>query len=53
MSLDGIMQPFVLVIEWMRTRAFVLGGFSFTFFDWFIWGLFASILIAFINKVLR
>lgn len=53
MSLDGIMEPFVIVLDWMRTRTFVLGGSRLHFFDWFIWSLFAGILIAFINKVLH
>jgi len=50
MTLDNIMQPFVLIIEWLRNTTFYLGEYPFTFWDFFIWQLLAGIVISFITK---
>lgn len=51
MTINEIMNPFVQVIDWLRNRSFMLGEFSFTFFDLFTWQLLAMVLIGFIIKI--
>ena len=51
MTLAEIMQPFVLVIDWLRTFPLHLGEFTFTFMDFFVWTTMASIVIGFIIKI--
>ena len=50
MTLEQIMQPFAVFFEWMRNRTFYLGQYPFTLWDWFLWGLLASIVITAIVK---
>ena len=50
MTLNNIMQPFVVIIDWMRNTTFYLGEFPFTFWDLFLWELIAGIVIGFIVK---
>ena len=52
MTLNEIMQPFVIVINWLRTETFYLGEFPFTFMDLIMWQIFAGIVIGFIVKII-
>lgn len=53
MTLAEIMQPFAIIFNWMRTYVIHLGEFSFSFMDLFVWGLFASIIMSFISKLIH
>lgn len=50
MTVVEIMQPFALVIDWLRTYQIHFGEFTFTFMDMFIWTTMASIVVGFIAK---
>ena len=51
MTLERIMAPWTVFFDWMRTRTFYLGEYPFTFWDFFLWSLIASIVISFIVKI--
>lgn len=51
MTLDVIMRPVTVVFDWMKNTTFYLGEFPFTFWELFVWGLLASVIIGFINKL--
>lgn len=51
MTLNEIMQPFVTIIDWMRTRTFYLGEYPFTFWDIFVWSMFAGIVAGFLGRL--
>ena len=51
MTLSQIMQPFVVFIDWMRTRTFYLGEYPFTLWDWVVWSMLATIVITAIIKL--
>ena len=51
MTLSEIMSPLTVFFEWMRNRTFYLGEYPFTFWDFFLWTLLASIVIGFIVKL--
>ena len=51
MTLVEIMQPFVIVIDWLRTYQLHLGEFTLTFMDLFVWSIMASIVIGFIVSI--
>lgn len=51
MTLDNIMSPVTVVFDWMRNSTFYLGQFPFTFWDLFVWGLLASVIIGFLRKI--
>lgn len=51
MTLEQIMEPFTVFMNWMRNRTFYLGQYPFTFWDLFLWSLIAGIVIGFIVKV--
>lgn len=44
--MESMLKPFVVVFEWARNTALNIGGFSFTFFDVWIWTAIACIVIA-------
>jgi len=51
MTIEQIMAPFTVFFDWMRNTTFYLGQYPFTFFDFFVWSLFASIVIGVIVKL--
>lgn len=44
--MESMLKPFVVVFEWARNAALNIGGFSFTFFDVWVWTAIAGIVIA-------
>lgn len=51
MTIEEIMSPFPVFFNWMRNTTFYLGQYPFTFYDFFIWSLFASLVIYVIVKM--
>lgn len=51
MSLETLLSPFIIIVNWLRSFSFSIGGFSITFWDLFVWEMFATIVIGFIIKV--
>lgn len=50
MTLAQIMKPILAVFEWMQNRTFYLGEYPFTFWELFLWSMFASLIVGFIVK---
>ena len=51
MTISDLMKPFTIVIDWLRTYPLNIGEFTITFWDLFVWTMFASILIGFIVRI--
>ena len=51
MTIEEIMSPFAVFFDWMKNTTFYLGQYPFTFYDWFVWFLFASLVIGVIVKI--
>lgn len=44
--MESMLKPFFVVFEWARNTSLNIGGFSFTFFDVWIWSLIACVVIS-------
>lgn len=51
MTLVEIMQPFTVLIDWLRNTTFYLGEYPFTLWDLIIWQMLAGVVIGFIAKM--
>lgn len=52
MTLNEIMQPFVVFFDWLRNTTFYLGEYPFTFWDLIVWQMFAGIVIYWLCKIM-
>ena len=51
MSLDELMEPYVLFFAWCRNTYMTIGGFTFSFMDFWVFQLFAGIIVLFIYRI--
>lgn len=48
-----LLSPFLVIIEWARTYQITISGFSFTFFDVWVWCSVAGVVIALFCYILE
>lgn len=53
MTIAQLIQPFILFFDWIRSFHFSIGEVSLTFMDLFVWTLLASIVLGFVNKIMK
>lgn len=51
--MQELLSPFLVIIEWARTYQITISGFSFTFFDVWVWCLIAGVVIALFCYILE
>lgn len=52
MTIVDYMQPFNVIIQWLRDTQIVIGEVSFTFMDMIFWTMLASVLIYWFYKII-
>lgn len=51
--MQELLSPFLVIIEWARTYQITIAGFSFTFFDMWMWCSVATVVIALFCYILE
>lgn len=51
MTMAELMEPYVIFLAWCRNTYMTIGGFTFSFMDFWVFQLFAGITVIFIIKI--
>lgn len=51
MTMAELMEPYVIFLAWCRNTYMTIGGFTFSFMDFWVFQLFAGITVLFIIKI--